>query len=472
MEATPHDAVDRSTPNEPATPARGVAGELSVFASLAVPITASYAGNQLLGLVDVAMVGRLDAVSLAAVGIGNAIYFTISLVAMGIVLGMEPLVSQAIGAGEHDKARRVLWQAVRIALLASAPCALLSMAIASMGTLIGFDAETAHHVQRFVLGRFLNVVPFLLSVAGRTYLQAMGRPRAAVWAVVWANVTNLVGNVLFIYGDDGLARIGLPRIGLPALGVFGSGLASTLASAATVGVVFREIARLGSAPISGDLRADPLTTRAIVRMGWPIGMHLLAEVGAFGLAGIFAGWLGPTVAAGHQVALSLASFSFTIALGLSNAASVLVGQAVGRGDTPGARRAGFLGIGFSMAVMGLAALLFAFAPVLCTRILTNEPGVIAAAVPLLRIAAVFQLADAAQASAAAALRGAGDTRSAQVANMSGYYLLGLPLALGLGFGLKLGAPGIWWGLTVALFAVAITLTIRFHQISSREIRRA
>jgi MATE family multidrug resistance protein len=286
------------------------------------------------------------------------------------------------------------------------------------------------------------------------------------------NLANLACNTVLIFGDDGLEAVGLPRIGMPALGVLGSGLASSLASVVGLFVVFfRGVVKQAGLPTRADLRADPATQREIWRLGMPISMHLIAEVGAFSVAGIFAGWLGPQAAAGHQVALGLASLSFTMALGMSNATSILVGRAVGRGDTPGARRAGLLGIAAGTIAMGCSAIVFAVAPHACARILTDKPDILEAAVPLIRIAAVFQLADAVQSVASGALRGAGDTRSARNANMFGYYALGLPLSLLLGFGFHLGAVGIWWGLTVALFVVAIVLLYRFYRLSSGEIRR-
>jgi multidrug resistance protein, MATE family len=453
------------------TDKRGLGAELRELFVLGGPIALSFVGTQLLGFVDIAMVGRLDATSLAAVGIGNAIFFTLSIVGMGLVLGMDPLVSQAHGAGEPDRARAVLWQAVRLALFASVPCMVLVVLGGAFTHRFGIDPAIARLVFHFILGRLPNLVTFLLFAAGRVYLQALGRTRAVVWAAVWSNVANLVFNTIFIFGDDGLARVGLPRVGLPALGVLGSGMASSLASIAAVVVVFRDIVRRGGWPTAAERRADPATMRSITRIGWPIAMHLLAEVGAFSVAGIFAGWLGPGPAAGHQVALGLASMSFVTALGLSNATSVRVGRAIGRGDPAGARRAGIVGICTAMVVMAIAAVVFAIAPWACARILTDEPDILAAAVPLIRIAAVFQLADAAQVAVAGALRGAGDTRSAQIANMLGYYLLGLPLALVLGFVFDLGAVGIWWGLTAALFAVAFALVIRFLRMSSDEMRR-
>lgn len=445
--------------------------ELRALVRLGLPIVATMAGSQVLGFVDVAMVGRLDAVALAAVGIGNGIFFTLSLVAMGLVLGMDPLVSQAIGAGDSQRARAVLWQAVWISLIASVPAMVLMVVGSVFVEYIGIDAPTSKSTFEFILGRFFGVVPFLVYTAGRTYLQSVGRAGAAAWAYVWTNIANLIGNIILIYGDPGLERLGLPPIGLPPLGVFGSGLSSTIASFVTLFVIYRALMRHGARPTREDYRRDVEIIKRIVRMGWPIAMHLLAEVGAFSLAGIFAGWLGPRAMAGHQVALTLASMSFVFALGVANATAVRVGLAVGHNDSPGARRAGFAGLVAGAMLMSVSIGLFAFAPGLCARILTDKPDVIEAAIPLLRIAAIFQLADAAQVIAAGALRGAGDTRTTQVANMLGHYLVGLPLALILGFVFHLGAPGIWWGLTAALFGVAITLVIKFERLSRREIRR-
>jgi MATE family multidrug resistance protein len=389
---------------------------------------------------------------------------------MGLVQGMDPLVAQAIGAGDRARARAVLWQAMRIAVFASIPAVLVTLFAGALVHRIGIEPETSHHIWQYLLSRAWSVIPFLIYTAGRTYLQAIGQPGPTVWAFVWTNIANVIGNVLFIYGDDGLERLGLPRVGLPAMGIFGAGLASTLSSMVTLIIIHRAVVRHGGGVLPEDRRNDLPTIRAILRVGWPISMHLLAEVGGFSLTGIFAGWLGPLVAAGHQVALGLASMSFILALGMAQATSVRVGLAVGRNDTPGARRAGFAGMLAGALMISMSMLLFAFAPQLCARVLSDKPEIIAAAVPLIRIAAVFQLADATQAIAAGALRGAGDTRTTQIVNMIGYYVVGLPLAFFLGFTMRLGAIGIWWGLTAALFGVAITLFIRFIRLSKREIR--
>jgi MATE family multidrug resistance protein len=211
--------------------------------------------------------------------------------------------------------------------------------------------------------------------------------------------------------------------------------------------------------------------RRVLALGVPIGLQMLAEVGAFAIASVLVGRLGPTAAAGHQVALTLASFTFTVSLGVASATAVLVGRAVGRDDAPGARRAGFAGLAASAAFMSCSAAAFFFAPTALARILTDQPDVLAVAGPLVRIAAFFQLSDGAQVTAAAALRGAGDTRTPQIANVVGHYLVGLPLAVGLGFAAGWGVGGIWWGLSAGLTFVAIALMARFHVLSKRPIAR-
>jgi MATE family multidrug resistance protein len=177
------------------------------------------------------------------------------------------------------------------------------------------------------------------------------------------------------------------------------------------------------------------------------------------------------VAAGHQSAVSLASFTFTGTLGVAAATAVRVGLAVGRGDRRGARLAGFVGLGAAAAFMSCAAVVLFTARRALARSLTDDPSVIAVAAPLIAVAAVFQLSDGTQSVAAGALRGAGDTRAPLHANLVGHYAVGLPVAVALGFGTRLGPTGLWWGLSSGLTAVAVALAARFAALSSREIAR-
>jgi MATE family multidrug resistance protein len=204
-------------------------------------------------------------------------------------------------------------------------------------------------------------------------------------------------------------------------------------------------------------------------VGIPVGLQMGAEVGIFALVGLLAGRLGARALAAHQVAISLASFTFCAAVGVGMAGSVHVGRAVGARDTPAARRSGLVAFGAGVMVMSVAALAFWLAPEYLARLLSDQPEVISASVPLLAVCAVFQLSDGVQGVGAGVLRGAGDTRFAFAANVVGHYAVGLPVAVMLGLYLQRGVIGLWWGLCAGLTAVALALFTRFLRLSAKEI---
>jgi MATE family multidrug resistance protein len=214
---------------------------------------------------------------------------------------------------------------------------------------------------------------------------------------------------------------------------------------------------------------DLPTLRQVLRVGLPAGLHMFAEVSFFALASLLAGRLGPLPLAAHQVALQYASLTFTAAVGLGNGGSVRVGLAVGAGDGPGARRAGLAALFAGTAFMACNALVLLLFPGAVARLLTDDPGVIATAIPLLRIAAIFQISDGLQGVGAGVLRGAGETRFTFLANMVAYWVIGLPLLLLFSFRLGMGVAGMWLGFVAALTVVAVSLVARFLRISSRRI---
>jgi MATE family multidrug resistance protein len=206
------------------------------------------------------------------------------------------------------------------------------------------------------------------------------------------------------------------------------------------------------------------------RVGLPIGLHMLAEVGVFALAGVLAAKLGPESIGAHQIALSYGSLSFTVAVGIGSAGSVRVGWAVGANNTPQARRSGMLAFAAAVGFMSVSALVFALFPLPLAKLAGAQADVVPLVVPLLIVSAFFQLSDGVQAVGAGVLRGAGETRFTFLANMVGHYAVGLPLALVLGFEMKLGVVGIWWGLCAGLTAVALALLWRFHRLSAGILR--
>jgi MATE family multidrug resistance protein len=201
----------------------------------------------------------------------------------------------------------------------------------------------------------------------------------------------------------------------------------------------------------------------------PVALHMGAEVGVFALVALLAGRLGTLQLASHQLVIVMASFTFTIAVGVASAGTVRVGGAIGARDEERTRSAGRATFIAGTLVMAASALLFALAPGALARLITDQADVIAASIPLMMVAAVFQISDGIQAVGAGVLRGAGDTKYTFYANMVGHWVIGLPIALLLGFRYDMGIVGLWWGLCVGLTVVAVLLFVRFERLSRTAI---
>ena len=439
-----------------------IAAELRALLVLAAPIAAAQAGLALMGLVDTAVVGRLGALPLAAVGLGNGLFFALALLGLGVMMGFDPLFSQALGARAPHRAHALLRQAGWMALFCSAavavPLALLPLWLGRLG----FAPEVARGAGGFMLARLPGLWPLYLFAGARSYLQAHGRLRAVVLATVLANLANLLLDLLLVFGAGPI----------PALGAVGSGLATTLCTALQywvlqVGVRALPVPVLPAGEPESPRGPDRKALLQALRIGLPFGLQMTAETGVFALVALLAARLGTQQVAAHQVAIALASFTFCAAVGVGNAGSVRVGWAVGARDQAAARLRGLCAFAGGAGIMAISALLFWLFPGPLARLLSDQPEVIAATLPLLSVAAAFQIVDGVQAVGAGVLRGAGDTRVSLVANLIGHWAVGLPVALWLGYHRGLGVIGLWWGLCAGLSAVAVALFLRFLRLSAR-----
>lgn len=420
--------------------------ETTAMIRLAAPLAIQQVGHHLMGLVDAAMLGRWSDAALAGAGVGNALYFGITCVGLGIVMGMDTVVPQALGAGRRDDARRAVGAGVRLAILIGLITTLVVCASPLLLVLADVDRDVLFEARPYIYMRALGAVPFLITIALRSYLAAHGKTRPLVIAVILGNIVNAFLDVVLIYW------VGLGSIGAAA--------ATTI-----VQTMMMVIFWLGVRSIDAGEKRPPSTTQdmvTIAKYGGPVGGQLFLEVGIFGAATVIAANLGKEPAGAHSIALSIASFTFSFALGVASATSVRVGHAVGAGDLELARKRGLLGIKLGLVVMAAFAASFVLAPRLLAGAFTNDLGVIAATVPLLQIAALFQLSDGAQAIGAGALRGLGDTRATLLGNLVGHYLIGLPLIIVFAFVMDLRAPGMWLGLSAGLTATAVYLVIRFY----------
>lgn len=436
------------------------------------PLVLTNLGNMALGLVDVAVVGRLGEREIAAAGLGNTLFFNIALFGAGVLFALDPLIAQALGARESPGAAKHAISGVALAVLLSLPLALSMLVVGYYVPPVSVDAPTSAATFEFVLARMSSLLPFLLTLAVRGYLQAHGKTRSLMLGVLVANVVNLPAAIALVHG--------VPAIGLPALGLTGAGLASGIASVVQLVVTAAPIPRmlaadLGRAPTRSDV--DRSRMGKVLRLGTPLGLQITLEAGSFWFVTLVVGTFGNTALAAHHIALTAVSTTFQVALGIGGATAVRVGRAIGHDEGSEdsrvrARRAGLLGIALGAGSMALGALVFALFPDAIGRAMTSQPEVVAAAIPFFLVAACFQLSDGTQTVAQAALRGAGDTTWPLFLNFGGHYLIGIPVGWLLARTLGLGPVGLWWGLSAGLTAVALLLLLRFARLSSRPIVRA
>jgi len=427
--------------------------ELRKLMGLAAPIAITQAGYALMGLTDTAVVGRLGAGPLGAVGLANGLFFALAVIGLGVMLGLDPLFAQALGARDRSRVRELIWQGLWLSVLVTLALALPIAALPLILDPAGIAPEVARDARLFLWLRLPGLWPMLAFAALRSYLQSSEHIRPLVVSTVAANLANLALDVVLVFG----------KLGLPALGAPGSGLATSLCA-------FLQLAMIVPAAHPGPRRPPRgADLRKALGVGIPVGLQMGAEVGVFAVVGVLAGRLGVQSLAAHQVAISLASFTFCAAVGVGMAGTVRVGLAIGARDTPAARRAGLTAFLAGAGIMSIAALCFWLAPGALAGMLSDQPEVVAAAVPLLVVCAFFQLSDGIQGVGAGVLRGAGDTRFTFVANLVGHYAVGLPIAILLGLEFGQGVIGLWWGLCAGLTAVALALLTRFLRLSSREI---
>ena len=425
---------------------------------LALPVITAEIGWIMMGIVDTIMVGDLGPAAIGAVGVGSTLFMTGAVFGIGLLMGLDTFVSQAFGAGRIAECHRWLFNGLALGVLFSIP---LMLAIGGMVLLLprfGFHDEVLVLIRPYVATLVWSALPLMLFAAFRRYLQAMNVVRPVMIALVTANLVNIAGNYVLIFG----------RYGFPALGVVGSAWATVIARVYLALFLFVVIVHRERKYSTGlhDVSMWPERERLVrlFRLGLPAALQITVEVGVFGAASALAGGVGPAAVAAHQVVLNLASFTFMIPFAMASAGAVRVGQAVGRGDVAGVRAAGKAALLIGAGFMAFAGLVFLLLPRPLLHMFTDDPGVLAIGLTLLWIAALFQLFDGVQAVCTGLLRGLGNTHTAMVWHLVGHWAVGLPLGYALCFWKGWGVPGLWAGLSTGLILVAIVLvTLWFYK---------
>jgi MATE family multidrug resistance protein len=420
---------------------------------IAVPLAFAELGWMFMSVVDNIMVGRLpdSAIAIGAASVGSAFFYAFAIFGIGLMSGLDTLVSHAWGAQNLPEARRCLASAFALAALATPAVAACILATAPLLGPLGVNPEV--RIQALDFTRILTCsLPLLLAyTCFRRYLQGIHHVGAIPLALITSNLVNLAGNWLLIYG----------HWGAPALGVRGSALSTVIARLYLAAVLGIAVFRRDPAALRG-LRPDPALVRQLFRLGLPAALTIGFEVGVFNTVTALVATLDPVSLAAHTIALNAASLTYMVPLGISSAAAVSVGRALGAQDRPNAARAGWHALSIATAFEICSALAFLLLPKTIARIYTHDARVISFSVVLFQIAALFQLFDGLQTVATGALRGAGNTRTAMKWNLIGYWAIGLPLGCWLGFVLHWGAVGFWDALCLALILIGTGLLAKWY----------
>lgn len=440
-------------------PAVNFFAELRATLTLAFPIVVGQVGQVLMGVTDSVMIGRVGKVPLAAAAFSNSVTNLVLIMGIGLLLPVAVLTARAHGARESRECAEYLRHGMAFGWLISfAAIALLSV-LATQLHHFSQPAEVMAEVNPYFLLITASLLPAFLFQVLKQYAEALGHPWVPMAVLLGGVGLNAFLNWVLIYGN----------LGAPALGLAGAGWATLMARVVTVVVLWRWLA--GQAAVRaewparwrGALSGERL--REMLRIGVPAAGQWLFEAGAFSAAAIMMGWLGTVPLAAHQVAISCASFTFMFPLGLSSAVAVRLSRTLGEGRHAALRPIGFGALAAGFVVMACFGLVFAFGGELLARAFTPEADVVALAVQLLVVAAIFQVFDGGQVVGAGALRGLSDVKIPTLITFVAYWVFALPGGYVLAFHTPLGAVGVWAGLAAGLGCAAVLLGWRFHRLT-------
>lgn len=443
---------------------RSFRGQMKAHVALGLPLVGSHLAQMAIGMTDTVMLGWYDVEALAGLVLATTLFIVLFLFGSGFAFAVTPLVAAAVEAEDDTRVRRV----TRMGLWASGGFALAVMPLMWFsGPLLeafGQDEALAHQAQVYLRIMGWGILPALVVMTLKSHLAALERTRVQLYVTLGAAVLNAGVNYLLIFGTWIAPELGIAGAAIASLSV-------NIMSALVLGVYATR-----SFPehrlFERMWRPDWEAAFEVLRMGGQIGFTVLAEVGLFSATSLLMGLLGTVPLAAHGIALQIASVSFMVPLGVSNAATVRAGRAFGRRDGAGLRSGALaaltLGTGWALAA---AVIFVAFPGVLLGIYLApDEPlreAILAAGRPLLAMAALFQIADAVQVISVGALRGMQDTRVPMWAASASYWLIGAPASYGFGIVLGWGGVGVWLGLVLGLAAAAVILSVRFWQRSAR-----
>ncbi len=426
---------------------------------LAVPVVIGQVGHIMMGVIDNAMVGRLGPVPLAGAAIGNGLFFTVMVVGIGMSYALSPLTAMAAGKQNTEEISTIFKQAFYINCIT----ALLLMSVTYFGAYLIIYLDQPADVRDLAIPYMqtlaFSAVPLMLFQHNRQFIEGLSIMKPAMYITLLANGVNAFANWVLIYGNLGFSEYGLAGAGYAT---FISRLFMTLMIFGFVNKS-NEFRKYSLSPF--PLRFEKKQSMRILKLGSGSASQYFFEVTAFSLAAVMVGWLGAIQLASHQIAISVASITYMITVGISSASAIRVGNYLGQGNRQETRSAGIAALILGASVMaGFAVLLVIFNNFLPTLYI-SDPKVIRQAGVLLLFAALFQVFDGTQAVGLGVLRGISDVKVPTIITFVAYWGIGLPGAYLLGFTFSLGVVGVWTALSAALAVSAALLTMRFLKMT-------
>lgn len=425
---------------------------------LAFPIMLTQFGGSLVGLADSIMVGHYSTTDLAGVSLGNGIFFTFMVFAMGAVMGLTPLVGQSYVKQQTERiASLFLNGLIYTFVLTIATCILLCACVPLM-IYMRQDATVVSAARPYLIMRIAGIIPFMLFCSCKQFLEGVGNTMVAMVTTLSANVVNIILNYIFIFG----------KCGLSPMGAFGAGLSSMIASVLyLIGIVFailhnsewRQYIRLFSRQMVSRAMISELN-----RVGLPIGMQTTMETVLFTLSFILVGWISKEALAAHQIANQIAELTFMLALGIGAATTIRVSHQYGLQDYKAMRMAANASIHLVLIMNTIGAALMIGLRHHIPMLFTSDKAVIDIASQLLVFAGLFQYSDGLQCVGAGMLRGLTDVKAAMIYAVISYVIIALPLGYVLMFVAGMGVNGMWLSFIVALALAAICFHMRFRRL--------
>ena len=424
---------------------------------LAYPVVIGQLGHMMLGVVDSLMVGQLGAVPLAAASLVNGLILLIIVLGIGMSVALTPLVAIAKGSGNHDQCGIILRQGLLVNLVFSILLVLVVYFFADIIYYLNQPYEVAVLAESYLKILSFSIIPFMMFQTYKQFIEGLSFTKPAMIILILANIVNAFGNWILIFGN-----LGMPKLELDGAGF--STLLTRISIAVAIFIYVKYSKQIKQYDPTLRFRSINWSViKKILDLGIPGGFQMFFEVGGFAFAAVMIGWIGAKELAAHQIAINLASITFMVGLGISIAATIRVGNYLGKKDLIGIKNAGYSALFIVAIIMGSFGIMFIILRNFLPTLYIEDPVVIEIASSLIIIAALFQVVDGLQVVGIGLLRGLTDLKAPMVIAFIAYWIIGLPVAYLLGFTFEFGVEGVWISFVVGLSIAAIFFIKRFQR---------